>query len=119
MHGLLKSFEYARNGAAAAWRTEMNFRIEIAAAAFVLGAAYFLNISWMETAVCLFAIGLVIVAELFNTAIEELSDIVQPDHHPKIATVKNVSAAAVLCASIVAVGVGCIVFIPYVIAFVP
>ena len=58
------------------------------------------------------AIGFVWTAELFNTAIESLSDLVSKDHHPEIKFIKDVSAAAVLLSAIAAVITGAIIFIP-------
>jgi len=58
------------------------------------------------------AIGLVWVAELFNTAIEKLCDMVCPEQHPQIKFIKDVSAAAVLVTAIIAMITGCIIFIP-------
>ena len=56
--------------------------------------------------------GLVIMAELFNTAIEVLVDLVSPEIHPKAKIVKDLASAAVLVAAIVAAIVGLIIFIP-------
>jgi diacylglycerol kinase len=52
------------------------------------------------------------MAELFNTAIEVLVDLVSPDIHPKAKIVKDVASAAVLVAAIFAAIVGLIIFIP-------
>ena len=60
----------------------------------------------------LIAIGLVWMAELFNTAIEQLCDMVCPQQHPQIKYIKDVSAAAVLVTAFIAVLTACIIFIP-------
>ena len=62
--------------------------------------------------ILVFAIGFVWVAELFNTAIEKIMDFISKEQHPKIKLIKDLSAAAVLVAAMVAFITGCIVFIP-------
>ena len=71
-----------------------------------------------EWCIILFAIGLVIMAEIFNTAIEALTDIVSPNFNLIAKRVKDMSAAAVLIAAIMAAIAGAIVFIPKIIGFV-
>ena len=58
------------------------------------------------------AIGGVWVAEAFNTSIETLVDLASPEHHPLAGRAKDVAAGAVLCASIAAVIVASIIFLP-------
>jgi diacylglycerol kinase len=62
-----------------------------------------------------FAVSCVLVAETFNTALEELCDKFQPTHDPHIAKIKDLSAAAVLLASVGALSIGLIIFIPHLI----
>ena len=52
------------------------------------------------------AAGLVLVAELANTALETLADLLHPEHHPEVGIAKDVAAGAVLVATLVAIGVG-------------
>jgi undecaprenol kinase/diacylglycerol kinase (ATP) len=58
------------------------------------------------------AIGLVIVTEILNTAIEHLTDLVSPEFHPLAQKTKDAAAGAVLIASIIAVIIGLLVFLP-------
>jgi undecaprenol kinase len=62
-----------------------------------------------------FAIGIVIVAEMLNTAIEKLTDMVSPEINPKAKVVKDLAAGSVLMASITAAVIGLIVFLPKVV----
>ena len=55
---------------------------------------------------------MVFIAEMFNTAIEFLTDIASPEIHPKAKMVKDVAAGAVLIASLAAVLIGIIIFLP-------
>jgi diacylglycerol kinase (ATP) len=50
---------------------------------------------WIDVLVILVATGLMLTAELFNTAIEELCDFVEPDQDVRIGAIKDVSSAAV------------------------
>ena len=57
-------------------------------------------------------IGLVMSIEGVNTAIEYIADFIHPDHHPKIGLIKEISAGAVFIASIVAVIIAVIIYLP-------
>ncbi len=61
----------------------------------------------------IFAIGLVISAEMINTAIETLTDLISPEHHDKAGRAKDIAAGAVLIAAISAAIIGIIIFLPY------
>ena len=65
-----------------------------------------------------FAIGIVIASEAFNTAIEKLSDEVCSSQNERIGLVKNVAAGAVLICAIAAAVIGLMVFLPYCIALI-
>ena len=108
----IKSFKYARSGAEHALRTQRNLWIHITAALAVVIIAACYRVSLGELAILTAAIFGVIVAEMFNTAIEELVNILSPDHRLEAALAKNVAAGAVLLAAAGAVVVGCFIFIP-------
>ena len=69
-------------------------------------AGIVLGFVWWEWALVITLIGLVVTAEILNTAIEKLCDFVQPNHDPRIKTIKDLAAAAVLFASLTALIVG-------------
>jgi len=108
----IKSFKYARAGAQHALRTQRNLWIHFFIGLAVIGVAVWSRVSRIELAVLIVAIFGVIVAEMVNTAIEELVNILSPGHREEAALAKNVAAAAVLLAAVGAVAVGCIIFIP-------
>ena len=83
-------------------------------AVLTLVCAYLLKVSNIEFLIIAAMIGFVLVAELFNTALEELCDKFQPTHDPHIAKIKDLAAAAVSAATITAIIVGLIIFIPHV-----
>jgi diacylglycerol kinase (ATP) len=112
-HSILKSFVFAFKGMAAALK-ERNFMLHLFSAALVIAAGLYFEVSATEWCVLLICIGTVIMAELFNTAIEKLTDLVSPGFNPLAGEIKDISAAAVLVFSIVAAIAGLIVFVPYI-----
>lgn len=114
---LWPNLRYALLGLKLAWR-DTHFRVHSAAALAVAVVAYFFNVSGLEFAVLLLASGFVIVAEMFNTALEELCDKHTREHDPHIARIKDLAAAAVLLAACFAVLVGLVIFLPYVLHYV-
>ena len=83
----------------------------ISSAVVVFLGCYF-NISNIEWSALVFAIGLVIISEVFNTAIEIDMDLTSPEYHPHARDTKDVAAGAVLLASFCATVVGLIIFLP-------
>jgi len=108
----LKSFRYAFEGLTAFFAAEHNAIIHLFITIFVFIAAAFFNLNKGEWIAIIFATGFVWVTELFNTAIERLSDLVSKDFNPGIKLIKDVSAAAVFVAAVVAFLTGTIIFLP-------
>jgi len=111
----LASFRFAFKGLADVYRSQPNMRIHLLAAAAVIALGLFFRISSVEWCILALTIGVVCVAELLNTALEYLTDLVSPDFHPLAGKAKDAAAAAVLVASIASVVVGCIIFIPQIV----
>ena len=109
----LEKFKYPLNGFRIAWLEEASFRFQIVFAFFTILFAYLLKLSIIEFLIVIGMVGIVIVAELFNTALEELCDKFQPTHDPHVAKIKDLAAAAVLASSITALVIGFIIFIPH------
>lgn len=109
---LLDSFNYAVAGVIYSIRTQRNMRIHFIAALLVLGLAIYLRISSRELMIVFFAITLVIMAELFNTAIEAVVDLCVQEFHPLARIAKNVAAGAVLMTALNAVVVAYIIIYP-------
>ncbi|TMI83412.1 MAG: diacylglycerol kinase family protein [Bacteroidetes bacterium] len=108
----LKSFRYAFEGLTGFFAAEHNAIIHLCITIFAFIAAAFFGVSKGEWIAIILATGFVWVTELFNTAIERLSDIVSKDFHPGIKFTKDVSAAAVLVAAATAFLTGAIIFLP-------
>lgn len=106
-----QSFINAFNGFFQAVAKERNMKIHIVAAimAIILGMLFKLDTPrWIAVII---AIGLVFVCELFNTAIELLTDMVSPEYSKQAKRVKDTSAAAVLVSAVISVIIGTIVFL--------
>lgn len=103
------AFGYAFEGIATAWRRQRNVRIHAVLAVLVVIAGIVLGLSPLSWAIVGLAIALVLVAELLNTALEALVDLVSPDEHPLAKHAKDVAAAAVLVASAGALAAGAFV----------
>lgn len=108
----LKSFKYALQGIALLFKTEHNAWIHLGATIFVISLGSFFYLTVTEWCLTLFAIGFVFITEILNTSIEYLTDLVSPTYHEKAKKVKDLAAAAVLVASIVAIIIGLFVFLP-------
>jgi diacylglycerol kinase len=112
MKKFFKSFMHALHGLKHALIHEQNFAIEIFCAVFVIAFSFLFDISKLEWFVVIINIGLVLMAELFNTAIENLCNMIHKEKHPTIKIVKDVAAGAVVVTSITALTCACIIFIP-------
>lgn len=106
---LLWSFNHAIEGIVYAIRTQRNMRLHIVAAVVVLFAAFALDVDKPGVIALIFAIALVWVTELVNTAIEAAVDVATETLDPAAKTAKDVAAGAVLVASTIAVVVGYLV----------
>lgn len=102
----LRSFIFAWRGLRWLVYNEHNARVHLAASIVTMGAGLFLNVSANDWRWLLLAIGLVWLAEAFNTAIEQMCDRVEPNFDPVIGRIQDICAGAVLMASIVAAGIG-------------
>ena len=105
-------FKDAGQGIKIAWNEEVNFRFHVAVAGAAIGLSWILNISRTEWAIVFVLIGMVMTAEVFNTALEELCDMLQPVHDPHAGKIKDLAAGAVFLASLSAIFVGLVIFLP-------
>lgn len=110
---LLKSFRYAFEGIYSAIKTETNWKIGILEAILVIVAGFTLHISKSDWIIVIILIGLVLSAELGNSAIEAIVDSFTPDQHPGAKLAKDFSAGSVVIVIMTAAIVGFLVFLPY------
>jgi len=107
------SFKFAFKGMTAVFRSEPNMHLHVLASMVVFVMAYRFEVTRTEWCLLVFCVGLVWMAEIFNTSIETLTDLVSPEQHVLAGKTKDLAAGAVLMAAITAVVVGLIIFIPY------
>jgi diacylglycerol kinase (ATP) len=113
------SFGHAFRGVAVALRSEVHLQFHAVATVLVLGLGGYFQLSLTEWALVALAIASVWAAELFNTAIEALTNLASPGYHPLAGKAKDVAAGAVLLAALGAVVVGGLVFGPRLWALLP
>ncbi|WP_439880828.1 diacylglycerol kinase family protein [Pontibacter sp. MBLB2868] len=111
------SFRFAFKGINSAIRSEPHMRIHILSAVAVVIAGFAFNITRMEWCLLVGSMGLVITAEIINTAIETLTNLVSPEINPLAGKAKDLAAGAVLIAALTAAVVGAVVFLPYLLAY--
>jgi len=107
---LLQSFNWAFEGVVHALRRERNMWIHFGAAVLVLVAALFFSLARLEVVALFVAITLVLIAEMMNTAIEHVVDLVTDELDPRAKIAKDVAAGAVLVATLNALVVAYLVF---------
>lgn len=110
------SFRYAFKGIFHLLRYEHNSWIQSSVGLAIVIAGIFLHFSRMEWVAVVICIGMVLAAEIFNTAIELLVDLVSPEYHPLAGKVKDLAAGGVLICSGTAFATGLILTIPKLIA---
>ncbi len=115
---LTGSFKYAFEGIIQTYKGEQNLKIHTFIAILVVVFGFFLKISTVEWFACLILIGLVLMSEFFNTAIEYVVDLASPKIHPLAKAAKDTASAGVLIMAIMAAIVGGIIFIPKLIDYI-
>lgn len=107
---LVDSFNNAIDGVIYSVRTQRNMRIHMVSALMVLASCFIYDLSKIEFLILALTVTLVIFAELINTAIESVVDMMANYYHPLAKISKNVAAGAVLITAINAIVVGYIIF---------
>ena len=108
--GFRKSFRFAIQGFRTAVATERNIKVMLAAGVCAVVAGLALQIDLLSWAIILLCCGVVIMAELLNTAVETVVDLVSPEFHPLAGRAKDIAAAAVWVLSCIVAVVGVLVF---------
>ena len=105
-----RSFGFALQGFRFAVTSERNIKVMLGGFAFAVVCGLFLEIDPVRWGVILLCCGAVLCAELLNTAIETIVDLVSPEYHPLAGRAKDIAAASVYVLSITAAIVGLLVF---------
>lgn len=111
----METFRNAFKGIAHVFKNEFNFRIHIIATISVIAAGLIFEINKAEWLSLIIVISMVNASEIFNSAIEYISDFISPNYNEKIRIIKDVAAGAVLLTAIGAFVLACVIFIPKII----
>ncbi len=111
---LFKSYSYALRGLIKTFREEQNLKIQTFASLVVLILGIYFRLSRIEWAILTLVICLVLTAEITNSAVERITDVLKPRINTYVKEIKDIMAAAVLLSSIAAVVAGVMIFWPYV-----
>ncbi|MFC3158244.1 diacylglycerol kinase (ATP) [Chryseobacterium arachidis] len=109
-----KSFLNAFRGVFLMMRNERNFQLELLAFLINVFLIFYLQLSSLDLVLILIVSFGVLSAEIFNTAIEKICDIIQPEFDKRIGFIKDISAGAVVLMAILAVVVGVLVYGKYI-----
>ncbi len=110
-NNFFKSFATARKGLSLAYKAQRNFRIHIIAAVIISALALLLRFDYVEFCLLFFAIGFVMVAELFNSVIEFALDAFYKNKYSRLVKMaKDMAAGGVLVATSISILIGLILF---------
>lgn len=107
------SFKYAYAGVKYTLKTQPNFQIHLTAGLLAIVAGIIFRLSTPEWSVVLFVIGLVLIAEMINTSIESVVDLLTDQYHIDAKIAKDVSAGMVLVAAFMSACTAALIFIPH------
>lgn len=110
---LKKSFGNASKGVIYVYKNEQNFRLQIYIAIIVLIATWLFGLRNSEIIVIFLLITIVLILELFNSAVERFADVLKPRLFEQIGIVKDIMSAAVFIASLSSLIIAIIIFYPY------
>ena len=111
----LASIRNAMTGFRALLAGEVNFRIHVIVASFVVALGFWFRLGpndwrWLAT-----AITFVLLAEALNTGIERACDAITTERHPMIGMAKDIASTGVLIAVLAAIIIGALTFSPYIV----
>ncbi|UCG34992.1 MAG: diacylglycerol kinase family protein [Candidatus Omnitrophota bacterium] len=109
---ILQSIIGALKGLHLVIKTERNAKIIAALGALAIAAGFILQISLLEFIIVIIVITIVFAFETFNTITEILLDLIIPDKDPHVKILKDIASGTVLIATISAVVIGVIIFLP-------
>ena len=94
-------------------KSERNFQLEVFALIINLFLIVYFKLNSTDVALILLVCFLVLIAETINTAIEKICDFVEPNFNEKIGLIKDISAGAVILATLLSIIVGVLVYSKY------
>ena len=111
------SCRHAGRGVLFAARCQRNFRLHLLAAAAVFISAVAFHFDWLEMALVVLTVSMVILGELLNTALEYTLNLLEARSHPVVRAAKDIAAGGVLLCVLGSIGVGILLFGPHLWAF--
>lgn len=111
---LIKSFQFALLGLKKVFLEEQNFRIHSIIALLVIILGFYFQIAIWEWIIVILLIALILILEIINSIFERLLDLLKPRIHEYVGDIKDMTAAAVFVGAIIAVIIGLIIFLPYI-----
>ncbi len=108
----LLSFKHAFDGLSVLVKAEHNAWIHLAISIVAIALGFYFEISNTEWITIIICIGMVVSAEIFNTAIEHIANFIQPNHDERIKYIKDLGAAGVFISALTAFTVGLIIYLP-------
>lgn len=105
-------FPHAWRGLIKVIQQEHNFKIHMFSALIVILFGFILSVSRLEWIMLLLTMSSVLVAEMFNSAVERLIDYLKPEWHPQAKNIKDIAAGAVFLTAFFAVLIGLLIFLP-------
>ena len=115
--GRIKSLKYAFKGMWILITTEDSIKVQLSVAFIAIILGFLLDISAIEWMIQFLAIGLVLVAEAANSAIEEVADFIHPEFHKKIGKIKDIAAGIPTFAALTSLIIAGIIYIPKILVF--
>ena len=112
VRGRIRSLKFAFKGAWLLLTTEDSIKAQVIMAIIITVLGCFFNISNIEWMLQFLVIGLVLVAESLNTAVEKIADFIHPDYHEKIGFIKDIAAGAPTFAGITSLIVAGFIYFP-------
>ena len=109
---LIKSFGYAFDGLKEVFYKEQTFKIFCVITVVVIILMFLFRISFFEKLILILTITFLMTFELINSRIEEIVNAFQPNQDPKAKIIKDITAGAVLLASLGALIIGILIFLP-------
>ncbi len=113
---VLKSFKFSFDGLKYAYTHEQSLALHVIVMAVIIACGFGFHISPMQWVITLVMGALILVAELFNTSIEAVVDMVTEEYHPLAKVAKDTASAACFVADLIAAGMWLVVFAPKIIA---
>ncbi|MDO6674893.1 diacylglycerol kinase family protein [Tenacibaculum sp. 1B UA] len=116
LKGRIRSIKFALKGMWLLITTEDSIKAQLFFGLIATLFGFYFKISSTEWMIQTLIIGLVLVAEALNTAIEKVADFIHPDYHKKIGFIKDIAAGAPAFAAMISLIIAGIIYLPKIIA---